>query len=111
MEDYSVKIRVVELNGFCPVFRLGDEFVISAGYVLEGRERYCMHALSSLLPYYVALSRGIAPSTLGLCKEGENVAYIQCPDPQKHSGGGGTVVFELSSMKGSSDGSGQGESA
>lgn len=90
-----IRIRVVELSGFCPVFRLGDEFKISAGYVLEGRDTYCMHALSALLPYYIALSQGIAPASLGLCKDGENAAYIQCPDPQKRSGGG-TVVFEIS---------------
>jgi uncharacterized repeat protein (TIGR04076 family) len=90
-----LKIRVVQIDGFCPVFRLGDEFKISAGYVLEGREQYCMHALAALFPYYVALSHGVTPASLGLCKEGENVAYVQCPDPQKASGGG-TVVLELS---------------
>lgn len=95
MSDFTVKVRIVEINGFCPVFRIGDEFKISAGYVLEGREKYCMHAISSLLPYYIALSRGVSPATLGLCKEGENVAYVQCPDPQKQTGGG-TVVLELS---------------
>lgn len=95
MADYSVKVRIVELNGFCPVFRLGDEFRISAGYVLEGREQYCMHAISALLPYYVALSRGVSPASLGLCKEGQDVAYVQCPDAHRFTGGG-TVVFELS---------------
>lgn len=95
MSEYSIKVRIVELHGFCPIFRLGDEFRISAGYVLEGKEQYCMHALSALLPYYIAISRGVPPADLGLCKEGENVAYIQCPDPQK-AAGGGTVVLELS---------------
>lgn len=94
MSKSELKIRVVEINGMCPVYKLGDEFKISAGYVLEGRDNYCFHALSSLMPYYVALSRGIPPADLGLCKPGENKAYIQCPDPVSKTGGG-SVVFEI----------------
>jgi len=95
LPDNTIKVRIVEISGFCPVYKLGDEFKINAGYVLEGCEKHCMHALSALLPYYIALSRGVQPSALGLCKEGENVAYVQCPDPQRITGGG-TVVLELS---------------
>ena len=84
----------MDISGFCPVFRLGDEFKITAGYVLEGREQYCLHALSSLMTFSIALSRGISPAELGLCKQGEDRAYVQCPDPQKRTGGG-TVVFEI----------------
>ncbi len=94
MPKNSLKIRVVEINGFCPVYRLGDEFSINAGYVLEGRESYCMHSIASLLPFFVALSRGITPEDLGLCKSGVNKAFIQCLDPVQRTGGG-TVIFEI----------------
>ena len=94
VEKNNLKIRVVEIIGRCLVYRLGDDFRISAGYDLDGRETYCMHALGTLLPYSVALSRGIKTSELGLCKPGASKAYVQCPDPQSRTGGG-TVVFEI----------------
>jgi len=95
LSEYTIKLRIVEINGFCPVFKLGDEFRMTAGYVLEGREQYCMHVISTILPYYIALSRGVSPASLGLCKEGENVAYVHCPDTGR-SHTGGSVVVELS---------------
>ena len=52
-----------------------------------------MHSLASLMPYYVALSRGIDPVDFGLAKE-EEVAYLQCLDPCEYTGGG-TVVFAV----------------
>ncbi|MBM3329887.1 MAG: TIGR04076 family protein [Calditrichaeota bacterium] len=94
MEKKNLRVRVVEINGFCPCYRLGDEFTIRAGYMLEGRSVYCLHALSALLPFYVALASGVDPVSLGLARPGEKAAYIQCPDPQK-SIGGGTVIFEV----------------
>ena len=51
-----------------------------------------MHALASLMPYCVALSKGVSPEELGLGKE--DVAYVQCLDPCKYTDGG-TVVFEI----------------
>lgn len=50
-----------------------------------------MHSLASVFPYYIALSRGIAPRELGL---GEDTAYVQCVDPCERTGGG-TVVFRI----------------
>ena len=50
----------------------------------------CMHSLSSVFPYYVALSSGISPNDLGLAKivsdkktkeHNKELAYIQCLDP------------------------------
>ncbi|GAH46587.1 unnamed protein product [marine sediment metagenome] len=52
-----------------------------------------MHSLASILPYYVALSEGVDPKTLGLAKEG-NKAYLQCLDTCELTGGG-TVIFEV----------------
>ena len=89
--------RVREIKGTCPVYRPGDSIVIRDGYVLDTSKsaHVCMHSLASLMPYYVALSRGIAPETLGLSGPKEGVAYLQCLDPCELTGGG-TVVFEIS---------------
>lgn len=94
MSKNTLSVRIVEISGFCPVYRLGDEFSITAGYVLEGRENYCMHSIAVLMPYFVALSRGVPPEDLAMCKLGEDKAYIQCPDPVNRTGGG-TVVLEI----------------
>ena len=86
-------VRVKEVRGHCPVYKVGDEFIIKEGFKLVSTIPLCMHSLASILPYYVALSRGIEPSTLGLASPGE-YAQVQCLDPHivPHSG---TVIFEI----------------
>ena len=91
-------VEVKEIRGNCPVYKVGDKIVINDGYVVNLLETdaICMHSVSSIMPYYVALSRGVEPKTLGLAKlesDGKN-AYVQCLDPCKYTGGG-TVVFEI----------------
>ena len=90
-------VRVREIKGTCPVYSPGDSIVIRDGHVLDTSKSadVCMHSLASLMPYYVALSRGIPPETLGLSGPKEGVAYLQCLDPCELTGGG-TVVFEIS---------------
>ena len=88
-------IKVIKVKGICPVYKVGDRIVIDEGYKLnlEETDNVCMHSLASIMPYYVALSKGIDLKTLGLAKKG-NKAYLQCLDPCKFTGGG-TVVFEV----------------
>jgi uncharacterized repeat protein (TIGR04076 family) len=90
-------VRVKEIKGTCPVYSSGDSIVIRDGYILDAKNsaEVCMHSLGSLMPYYVALSRGIAPKSLGLSGPKEGVAYLQCLDPCELTGGG-TVIFEIS---------------
>jgi len=83
---------VVEIKGRCPVYQIGDRFYIREGWKLEAERPLCLHALTALLPYYVALSRGTPPRELGL-GEGDT-AYLQCLDPHERTGGG-TVVFAV----------------
>ena len=91
-------ITVKEIKGKCPVFKVGDKFEIREGYRLVSKITLCMHALSSLMPYYNAL-RFTEPDSLGLAaKDDKSRAYIQCPDPVKYTGGG-TVVFEISKVR------------
>ena len=87
--------KVVAIEGNCPVYEIGDKIVIEDGFRLnlEETDAVCMHSLASLMPYYVALSKGVSPDQLGLAGEGGR-AYVQCLDPAKYTGGG-TVTFEV----------------
>jgi uncharacterized repeat protein (TIGR04076 family) len=89
----SLVIEVVDIQGHCPVYGVGDIFHIVDGYRLVAGRPLCMHALQSLAPYYVALSRGVDPAALGLAGP-DGAAYVQCLDPQEVTGGG-TVVFRI----------------
>ena len=92
MEEVNLIVKVVEVKGKCPVYKVGNKFYIKEGYKLEARGVICMHSLASIMPYYNALSRGISPEKLGLGKG--DMAYVQCLDPCKYTGGG-TVIFEI----------------
>ena len=92
----DLAIKVVEIKGRCPVYEVGDTFEIKDGFRLKSSKCLCMHSLAAVLPYYVALSRGISPRDLGLAEKG-NIAYVQCLDPC-HLTGGGTVVFAIEPM-------------
>ena len=88
-------VRVKEIKGHCPVYKLGDAFVLESGYRLVTEIPLCMHSLASLLPHYNAL-RVSEPSEWGLAgKDDKTKAYVQCLDPMGYTDGG-TVVFEIS---------------
>jgi len=95
----ALVIRVKEITGRCPVYKMRDQIVIEDGCRINLNETtaICMHSLSAIMPYYVALNKGVGPKELGLTKEG-NKAFIQCLDPCKYTGGG-TVIFEVSRSK------------
>lgn len=86
-------VEVVEIEGECPVFRVGDGFAIDEGCRLVSEQPVCMHALQALSPYYVALSRGIGADELGLAGP-DGAAYVQCLDPVEYTGGG-SVTFRI----------------
>ncbi|MGD2125275.1 MAG: TIGR04076 family protein [Desulfobacteraceae bacterium] len=88
-------VTVKEIKGYCPVYRVGDRIVLDEGYRLNLKEtdNVCMHSLSSIMPYYVALFRGVDPLSLGLSRGGRR-AYVQCLDPCRYTDGG-TVILEI----------------
>ena len=88
----NLEITVINVKGNCPIYKIGDKFFIENGYILKSNIPLCMHSLTSIMPYYVALSRGIKPKDLGLGNG--NIAYVQCLDPCEYTGGG-TVVFRI----------------
>lgn len=88
-----LEIEVCEVRGRCPVHKAGDKILIDGPeIVLEKTDAVCVHALSSLLHYIVALDEGVDPRKLGLSKK-PDVAYIQCVDPGGPYTKGGTVIF------------------
>jgi uncharacterized repeat protein (TIGR04076 family) len=96
VQKHDLAIEVVEISGHCPIYQAGHCFRIKEGYQLVADRPVCIHALGSLFPYYVALSRGISPTDLGLAGP-DGAAYVQCLDPQGITGGG-TVTFRISQV-------------
>lgn len=90
-------IKVVEIKGNCPVYKIGNKITLQDGYILNPDEtdKVCMHSLTSILPYYVALSKGVKSKDLGLSKGDSEEAYVQCLDPCELTNGG-TVILEIS---------------
>ena len=88
-------VKVKEIKGRCPVYKVGDSFRLEDGYRLVSDIPLCMHSLASLLPHYNAL-RISAPDEWGLAGTADRTkAYVQCLDAASHTGGG-TAVFEIS---------------
>ena len=96
-----LEIEVHEIRGKCPVYRVGDKMVIDdPKIVLEKTDAVCVHALSTLLHYVVALEEGADMVKLGLTKpEEKEYAYMQCVDPGEPYTHGGTVVFRCRRIK------------
>ncbi len=90
-----IQIEVCKIEGIYPVHKVGDRIVIDgAQMVLKETDAVCVHALSTLLHYVVALDGGADPVKLGLTiSEEKGVAYMQCVDPGQPYTEGGTVIF------------------
>ena len=90
--DLIVKVR--EIKGTCPVYKVGDTFKLEESYRLVSEIPLCMHSLAALMPHYNAL-RVSEHNGWGLAgKQDADKAYVQCLDPVAYTGGG-TVVFEI----------------
>ena len=63
----SLIIEVIEVEGNCPVYKVGDKIILNEGYKIDlsKTNAICMHSLASIMPYYVALSNGVNPKNLG----------------------------------------------
>lgn len=91
----NLNVEIFKIKGKCLIYKEGDVFNIKEGYKLYCNSPICMHSLASLMPYYIALSRGITPESLSL---GKGVAHLQCLDPCEYTGGG-TVIFKVRTTK------------
>ena len=89
-------IKVKEIRGKCPVFKVGDRIVIEGPKIVsEKTDALCVHALGSMLSMVIALGRGVDFKELGLAKEEGDVGYVQCLDPGSPYTLCGTVIFEI----------------
>lgn len=91
-------IRVEDIRGRCPVYEMGDRIVLDSGFRLNLDEttKGCMHSFASIIPYHIALSKGVRPDQMGLAHRDrdDGRAYVQCLDPCEMTGGG-TVTFSI----------------
>ena len=90
-------ITVKEIKGNCAAgYRIGDRIVLDEGYKMNLQEtgRVSMHALTSVLPYYNAIFKGLSGFGLTKKRGDKNEIYVQCLDPQEYTGGG-TVIFKI----------------
>jgi uncharacterized repeat protein (TIGR04076 family) len=92
-------VKIIDITGKCPAYHLGDHIPLEQGYILDpsAPSRVCLHSLASILPYYVAMAKGVTAKSLGLSKGDSTEAYVHCLDPC-HITGGGTVLFEISQL-------------
>jgi uncharacterized repeat protein (TIGR04076 family) len=89
-------ITVKEIQGKCPVFKVGDRIVIEGPKIVpEETDALCVHALGSMLSIVIALGRGVSFKELGLAMKEGDVGYVQCLDPGPPYTSGGTVIFEI----------------
>lgn len=91
-----LEIKVCEIRGKCPVYKVGDRIVIDdPKIVLDKTNALCTHALSTLLHYVTILEHDWCPVELGLTTpQNPDHAYMQCVDPGEPYTQGGTVLFE-----------------
>lgn len=93
-----IVIRVEQITGRCPAYRVGDRIVLDHGFRLNLAETTagCMHSFASMIPYHIALANGVRPEQMGLAHKDvrDGKAYVQCLDPC-HVTGGGTVTFSM----------------
>jgi len=87
----DVIVKVIKIKGNCQMYKEGDSFLIREGYKLDAKKTLCMHSLLSIMPYYVALSKGVNYEDTGLGKES---IKVQCLDPN-YCADSGTVIFEV----------------
>ncbi|MCK4331821.1 MAG: TIGR04076 family protein [Dehalococcoidia bacterium] len=100
-----LEIRVCEIKGKCPVYKIGDKIVIDDPKILlDKTDALCTHALSTLLHYVTMLEHDWCPVKLGLTtRQDPDHAYMQCVDPGAPYTEGGTVIFECRRIEGESD--------
>ena len=94
---HDLVVEVEEIRGTCPVYRHGDRMAFLEGYHLDLKrtDALCSHAMGALLPWLASLSKGVEPQQLGLARQGDTDAHVQCPDPDGEHTGGGTVLFRI----------------
>jgi len=96
-------VRVEAIKGHCPVYSVGDLVILDDGFRLNVNETTggCLHSFASIIPYHIALAKGIRPEEMGLAhkEKRDGKAYVHCLDPCDVTGGG-TVTFSIERQEG-----------
>jgi len=98
MGKYRTWITVKEIKGACHVHKVGDTYLIEddgQSLRFERGEKFCIYALSAMLPLFSALSKELEKEDWMAAE----TQIFQCPDPGPERGGGGTVYFEIKREK------------
>jgi uncharacterized repeat protein (TIGR04076 family) len=91
-----LEIKVREIRGNCPVYKVGDKIVIDDPKILlDQTDALCTHALSTLLHYVTILEHDWCPVKLGLTTpQDPDHAYMWCIDSGEPYIEGGTVMLK-----------------
>lgn len=92
----DLEIYAKEVRGHCSAgIKVGDKFVLrGANISLTESDRICSFALANLYPAIFAARLGHDLKDLGLTQR-----TIQCIDPGPPESSGGTVLFEVKTLK------------
>ncbi len=95
MKKYKVVIEVVDVKGYCPLYKEGDR-VTAENFYFKTREssNICLHAFVSMSTLLSSFLHGVSAKDLGL-SEKEDEGFLECPDPGPPYTKGGRVVFKL----------------
>lgn len=79
---FKIVLEVVEINGECPVYKLGHKMTIDEPmYILKETDGICIAPVAQFYPYLNSLLRGIDPMDLGIAKEGGRRLSHMCSPP------------------------------
>ncbi|MCW4039412.1 MAG: TIGR04076 family protein [Candidatus Bathyarchaeota archaeon] len=103
---HRVIIEVVDIEGKCPVYKIGDIMVIEEPkLVLEESDAVCLRAMSPLMTHIISAAGGIDPSSAegGVLHSHADPAippergvhYTSCPMPGTPFSTKGPVLFRL----------------
>lgn len=101
-----VIVDIVEVEGKCPVYKVGDVMVIDEPrLVLAETDALCMRAMGPLMTHIISVAGGVDPSSAegGVLHHIANpnvpaekgIHYTQCPMPGKPYSEYGPVLFRL----------------
>lgn len=95
MPLHNVEIKVMDINGYCPVYKKGDVMVLE-GFRIRSKKSadICIHALTGMMSLLSAFSHGLSAKDLGIGSS-DDLGYVKCPDPGPPLTEGGSVLFEL----------------
>ena len=96
MKKYRVTITAEKLEGVCPLYHPGQTVTELNWWYFDVKHslNLCYHALVAMMTTLIPFSRGLSAKEMGFGK-GDDVAFIQGPDPGEPYTCGGTFTFRL----------------